>query len=398
MDYKKLKSEAQAIQDELIELRRSLHQHAEVGFNLEWTIAFVRRKLIEYGYMPQQCGGGLVAVLNGKNPGKVFLLRADMDALLMKEESDVEYSCATGNMHACGHDMHTAMLLGAAKLLKSYENKIDGTVKLMFQPSEETLEGAKRMIAEGVLENPKVDAAMMIHVVSVLEMEPGTAILSIPGVGAPAAAMFEIKIQGKGCHGSMPETGIDPLITSAHILLGIEEIRARELASKENAMLTFGMMNGGTACNIIPDSVSIQGSMRAFNDDAFIHMKNRMKEVAEAIGTAYRCQVEVIMKGECPTLINDKQLTESLKSCFEMMLDGKVIQASQMNGSSGSEDFSCISHEVPSIMVSMAAGNPKDGYVYPQHHPKVKFDETVLWQGAALFASSALSYLHQKDA
>jgi len=397
MNVEKLKEEARSIQNELIELRRALHQHAEVGFDLNWTTAFVRRKLIEYGYKPQHCAEGIVALLEGKKPGRVFLLRADMDALVMPEESGVDYACTNGNMHACGHDMHTAMLLGAAKLLMQYQNDIAGSVKFMFQPSEENLEGAKAMIASGVLKNPKPDAAMMIHVVSALEITPGTVILSLPGIGAPAAAMFEIQVQGKGCHGSMPETGIDPLITSAHILLGIEEIRARELSSKENAMLTFGRMSGGTACNIIPDSVNIQGSMRAFDDEVLHRMKRRMEEIALGIGAAYRCDVKVKFRGECPTLLNDKQLTESLKECFKEVLDGKVIEASKMNGSSGSEDFSCISHEIPSIMVSMAAGRPEDGYIYPQHHPKVKFDEGVLWQGSALLAASAISWLTQNQ-
>lgn len=393
MNKEKWLEEAFLLQDELVEIRRNLHQHAEVGFDLSYTKAFVKEKLIEYGYSPKECGKcGLVATV-GKTGGKVFLLRADMDALNMQEEAEVDFACKNGNMHACGHDMHTTMLLGAAKLLKKYENELNGMVKLMFQPAEEVFQGSKDMIEHGLLENPRVDGAMMIHVVSNLEMEVGSIIVCAPGVSVPGADLFEINIQGKGCHGSMPENGIDPLITAAHILLGLEEIKTREIASSERCMLTMGMVQGGTAANIIPENAVIKGSLRAFDETVRSYLKKRIEEIAKAIGTAYRCHVEVNYTSGCPGLLNNEQLCHQVYDSLKDLQSNKVMMPTVMNGSSGSEDFAYISQEVPAVMLSMAAGKPSDGHCFPQHHPKVTFDESALSQGVGVFVYTAYRWL-----
>lgn len=386
--------EAQALQEELVQIRRVLHQHAEVGFDLNFTKSFVKEKLIEYGYSPKDCGKcGLVATV-GKKSGKVFLLRADMDALNMQEEANVDFACENGNMHACGHDMHTTMLLGAAKLLKKHEDELNGTIKLMFQPAEEIFQGSKDMIDDGLLENPKVDGAMMIHVVSNLEMEVGSIIVCAPGVSVPGADMFEIHIQGKGCHGSMPENGIDPLITAAHIVLGLEEIRTREIASSERCMLTMGMIQGGTAGNIIPDTAVIKGSLRAFDETVRNTLKKRIEEISKAMGMAYRCHVDVNYTSGCPGLLNNEKLCHQVYDCLKDLLGNKVMMPTVMTGSSGSEDFAYISQEVPSVMLSMAAGKPSDGHAYPQHHPKVTFDESALYKGVLVFVTVASNWFN----
>ena len=198
IDGKKLLEEAKNLKDELIEERRYLHSNAETGFDLNKTKAFVEKELISIGYEPISCGrAGLIAIAGGKKQGKTFLIRGDMDALPIKEETGLEFASTNGCMHACGHDMHTSMMLGAAKILKKHEDEINGTVKLMFQPSEETFEGSNDMLENGLLENPKVDAALMIHVMANSPFKAGTAIVSAPGVSAPAADYFEIKVQGK---------------------------------------------------------------------------------------------------------------------------------------------------------------------------------------------------------
>lgn len=208
MNAEELKKEAREWKDKIIQQRKYLHAHAETGFALDNTLAYVKAELEKMGCAPQLCGrAGLVAMVGGKKPGKVFLLRADMDALPIQEQAEVDFASTNGSMHACGHDMHTAMLLGAARLLKRHEEDICGTVKLMFQPAEEIFEGSADMIRAGLLENPPVEGALMIHVMAGVPFEPGTVIVSGPGVSAPAADYFEIRVKGKGCHGSMPHMG-----------------------------------------------------------------------------------------------------------------------------------------------------------------------------------------------
>ena len=233
MTKEQLLSEAKALQEEIVTHRRWLHTHAETGFDLNETKPYVKAALEQMGYTVNECGkAGLVTTV-GKVGGKVFLLRADMDALPIHEESDVDFICTNGKMHACGHDMHTAMLLGAAKLLKAHESELSGLVKLMFQPAEEIFEGSKDMIDAGILEDPKPDAAMMIHVTAGMPIPAGTVIVSSPGVSAPAADYFNIHVQGKGCHGSAPQNGVDPLTAAAHILIALQEIHALELSSSD---------------------------------------------------------------------------------------------------------------------------------------------------------------------
>ena len=253
------------------------------------------------GYNPIRCGkSGLIAIAGGKKEGKVFLIRGDMDALPIKEETDLDFASNNGCMHACGHDMHTAMMLGAAKILKKYENEINGTVKLMFQPAEEIFEGSQDMIENGLLNNPKVDAALMIHVMSNTPFKPGTVIVSSPGVSAPAADYFEIKIQGSGCHGSMPNTGVDPINVAAHILLALQEINARELSVTDKAVLTIGTLNSGNIANVIPDTAVMGGTVRTYNEETRKFIKTRMTEISEGIAKTFRSQSRSIIWKRMP--------------------------------------------------------------------------------------------------
>ena len=228
MEAKKILDEALELHNQIVEDRRFIHTHPGTEFDIEDTKQYVKESLIQMGYEPIECGkAGLIALAGKKQNGKTFLIRADMDALPIQEEADIDFPSQNGKMHACGHDMHTSMLLGAARLLKKHEDEIEGTIKLMFQPAEEVFEGSHDMIEAGLLKNPDVDAALMIHVMAGMPFETGTVIVSAPGVIAPAADYFNIKVQGKGCHGSMPNTGVDPLNAAAHILIALEEISAR---------------------------------------------------------------------------------------------------------------------------------------------------------------------------
>ena len=402
---KTLLQEAEKEQNRILSNRRALHQMAETGFDLKETLPFVKQELADMGLQPMDCGrAGVTALVGGKKPGKVFLLRADMDALPIQEEADVEFASKNGRMHACGHDMHTAMLLEAARLLKAHEDEIEGTVKLMLQPAEEIFEGSHDMIEAGLLENPKVDAAMMIHVMAGMPFPAGTVVVSGPGVSAPAADYFTIKVQGKGCHGSMPNTGVDPLTAAAHILIALQEIHARELAMGERAVLTIGTMHAGVASNVIPDTVEMGGSIRTFDEETRTFIKERMTEIAQGTAKALRAEAAVTFGSGCPTLVNDQELSACAERYSrELLGDGRVFSAAQLSGmgggkaskTAGSEDFAYVSQEVPSIMLALAAGQPEKGYCYPQHHPMAKFDEDALTGGSAVYAYMAMRWLEE---
>ena len=391
--------EAKSIQEEILAHRRWLHAHAETGFDLTETKPYVRNALEEMGYSVQECGRAGLLTSIGKPGGNVFLLRADMDALPIQEETDVEFAGKNGKMHACGHDMHTAMLLGAAKLLKHHEAELSGMVKLMFQPAEEIFEGSKDMIENGVLENPKPDAAMMIHVMAGIPIPAGTVIVSSPGVGAPAADYFTIRVQGKGCHGSAPQNGIDPLTAAAHILIALQEIQARELSASDESVLTIGTFHGGEVGNVIPDSAVMSGTIRTFDEDTRNYLKERMTEIAQGIAATFRATAEVSFGSGCPTLVNDEALSQQVSQWLQDLLGPYgAFTTAQLSGGKpsrggGSEDFAYVSQQVPSLMLALAAGEPAKGYAFPQHHPKVKFDESVLSVGAAVFAHCAMEFL-----
>ena len=401
MTKEQIMQEAAALQEEIKAHRLWLHTHAETGFDLTETKPYVKSALTEMGYTVQECGkAGLVTTV-GKPGGKVLLLRADMDALPIAEEADVDFACKNGRMHACGHDMHTAMLLGAAKLLKAHESELDGMVKLMFQPAEEIFEGSKDMIASGVLENPRPDAALMIHVAAGMPLPAGTVVVSAPGVSAPAADYFTIRVHGKGCHGSAPQNGIDPLTAAAHILIALQEIHARELSASDEAVLTIGTFHAGEAGNVIPDTATMGGTIRTYDEKTRAYLKERMTAIAQSIAEAFRASAEVSFGSGCPTLVNDKDLSEKVTGYLKDLLGAnRAFTTAELSGGKparggGSEDFAYVSHEVPSLMLALAAGEPSKGYPYPQHHPKVKFDERVLSTGAAVFVDCALQYLRE---
>lgn len=324
-----------------------------------------------------------------------------MDALPIAEEADVDFACKNGRMHACGHDMHTAMLLGAAKILKAHESELDGMVKLMFQPAEEIFEGSKDMIASGVLENPRPDAALMIHVAAGMPLPAGTVVVSAPGVSAPAADYFTIRVHGKGCHGSAPQNGIDPLTAASHILIALQEIHARELSASGEAVLTIGTFHAGEAGNVIPDTATMGGTIRTYDEKTRAYLKERMTAIAKNVAEAFRASAEVSFGSGCPTLVNDKDLSEKVTGYLKDLLGAnRAFTTAELNGGKparggGSEDFAYVSHEVPSLMLALAAGEPSKGYPYPQHHPKVKFDERVLSTGAAVFVDCAINYLRE---
>ncbi len=389
-----LLNRAHALADTLAQHRRYLHSHAETGFDLNETFDYVWKTLADMGLTPRKVGKcGIIADV-GRGAPKT-LLRADMDALPLHEESGEPFACTGSAMHACGHDMHTAMLLGAARLLAEQADALPHAVRLMFQPAEEILEGASDMLQNGLMDGAAIERAAMIHVLTDIDMPVGTAIVSAPGVSAPAADMFRIDIQGKGCHGAMPNMGIDPITAGAHIVTGLMAINARELGLNQAAALTIASFRAGENANVMPDTAVLMGSMRSFEDDTEQDMLRRAEEIAVYTAKAHRAEATFTRTSSTPTLLNDEKVSLGAYTALRSLLgENRVIRSDAVTGrssrSSGSEDFAFVSHAAPSVMIALAAGRPGEGYDKPAHHPAARFDEAALPIGAAIYAAFAL--------
>ena len=382
---KDLLEEAIAMKETTARHRQYLHLHPEIGFALPDTTAYVHDTLTSLGYTPTPCGkSGIIANI-GRAPSPTVLLRADMDALETKSGEA---------KHLCGHDMHTAMLLSAAELLKRHEASLHGSVRLMFQPAEESLEGARDMLKDDRLLSG-VDAAVMLHVLSGVPLKTGTVILPPPGPTTPAVSTFAVKLRGKGCHGAFPEAGIDPLLAGAHVLLALESLITRESPTGDNAVLTIGHFSAGAAPNAIPDTAVLEGTVRAIDSAAVERLHDRIRTISEGIATAMRASAEIKLSEICPPLTNDPSLLSAVKAYLrELLPEEYCIDAEALNkgkkGSSGSEDFAYLSPHVPTLMLTLVAGKEQNGVLYPQHHPLVAFDDEALPIGAAIYAYSAL--------
>lgn len=378
------------LKDETIANRRHIHKNAETGLDLPKTKAYVMEKLTEYGLEPKDCGYGVTATL-GKG-GKVLLLRADMDALPMPEESGEEFACPTGKeAHTCGHDVHAAMLLTAAKMLKEKEDTLEGTIKFMFQPAEETFEGSKNMIENGILENPPVDAALAYHV-SPGKMPIGLFMYNDKDTMMYSVDGFKITIHGKGSHGAYPHVGIDPINIGVHIHLALQELIARESDPTHSCVLTIGQFAGGTAANIIPETAVLQGTIRTNKPEARELLVRRMKEVAEKTAAVYNGTVDIEMISEVPPLICNPKLTDEVVGYMqELGIPGLTPYPGI--SASASEDFAVIAEKVPSTFMYLSAGYLDERGQYPAHHPKAQFNEDVCPIGAACLAHCASQWL-----
>ena len=387
--------ESKQISNELKEIRRHIHSCPEAGKSLPVTKAFVMDKLNEYGYEPEEiCESGIVAVLRGGQTSaesKTILLRSDMDALAIKEEAPVEFASRNGFMHACGHDMHTAMLLGAAKLLKTHEKELKGNVKFVFQPDEEGFTGAKKMLAAGVLENPKADVGMALHVNS---GTPSGMFLCGLGVCMAGCTLFKIKVKGTGCHGAMPETGVDPIDIATHIYLSLQEIVAREIAPTSPVALTIGRFDGGKAPNIIPEEVVMEGTIRTMDRDLSDKIYNRIEEISKQTAELFRGYAEVTETASAPPLLNDKELVKEMAGYIKEITDPSKVFIFEQGGM-GSEDFASYTYEIPCSYLLLGAGSPSENPLFgkPMHNDHVVFNEDILPLGSAALATCATKWL-----
>lgn len=391
----KLLERAKELQPELVENRRWLHSHAEVGFELHQTCAFVEEKLRELGYEPRRMSkAGVVATL-GKPGSKTILLRADMDALPMKEEPGLAFAAKDDAAHTCGHDLHTAMLLGAAKLLKEHESELNGCVKLMFQPDEEGtnplgFSGRQAMLEDGILEDPHVDAAFSMHIWS---NAPCTAGTFFSRKGALMSSCDTVTVTGKGTHGSMPQDGVDPINAGVHIYQAFENLLAREIPPFEQCTLTIGQFQSGSAANVLPETAQLVGTLRTVSEDTRARMKQRIEAICAGVGQAFGVQVKVTFTQGIPCVYNAPAFTESVMECVEE-LTGRSVGDMEVP-LTGSDDWSEISQKVDSCYMLLSAGTAEEGYPWAHHNPKVTFNEDVMHKGAAAFCAVALDWLRK---
>ncbi len=379
---------------ELVENRRHFHRHPEVRNELFETVKYVKAQLEGMGYQVQEiCQCGLVVLAGGKKPGKCILIRGDMDALPMPEDTGLEFSSQNpGAMHACGHDLHMAMLLGAAKLLKEHEDEIEGTVKICFQPNEETFGGAKAMIEAGVLENPHVDAAFAIHVGSMADV--GTLDYG-KGLTMGSADGFSIHVKGKGCHGAAPNSGISPINIGVHIYLALQELLAREVNPAEQCTLTVGsMLFGDGATNVIPSEGVLNGTMRGFNAELINHLRQRVEEISVGTARVFGGDAEVEWLFSSPAMYCDPEFTdEVVRYAADVVGEDRMIP--KKSRATGSEDFAYFGEKVPSQIFWLGAGVDDKTKRISNHNPKVLFSEDALPYGAAVYTQCAIEWLKE---
>lgn len=388
MENQQVYEQARGIQNWIVDLRRRLHRHPELQFEEVKTNQLVCQTLDELGVAytsPIAKTGVLATIGTGEEP--CVMLRADMDALPIHEQADVDFrSEVDGKMHACGHDCHTAMLLGAAKLLKQNEAQLAGTVKLVFQPAEEGGGGGKLMCDEGVLDSPSVEKAFGLHVWPML---PTGTIGSCAGTMLAAAGQFHISVEGRGGHAAMPHDTIDPITTASKIVVEIQTIVSRELDPLDSGIVSVTLFNAGSAYNVIPPTAELGGTIRALTAHRFDMIKERVRSIAELIAQANQCQATVTFPGiDYPPTVNDGPLWDSISSMAGGLLGPEQVH--EFVPVMGGEDFAFYAEKVPCCFVGLGIRNEQQGAIYGVHHPKFKVDEDALPLGSALHTCFAL--------
>lgn len=380
----------------IIDCRRYLHAHPEVGEHEVETTRYIVGQLEEQGIPVQIFEGitGCVATIEGGQPGKTVMLRADIDALPIQENPGKSYcSVNPGVMHACGHDCHTAMLLGAAKALKEMEGELKGTVKFMFQSAEELLGGAAAMIEAGLLENPKVDAAFGLHVAAGLEDSYSGTVRCTHGTMNRSGDAIKVTVTGRDAHGSTPERGIDAISIAARIVLALEELVAKEIPSKEDSVVLVGKIAGGTTCNSVAGSAVLEISVRTEGHEERAFLKRRVKEIAQGIAAVYRGSAEVEYQYGMPPLVNhEDMMNEFIGYMNEFLPEGSVRE---VPGQGGCEDFTMVCERVPAIFLMLGAGDKGSGYEYSMHHPSMRVDENALPVGTEVYVNCAVRWLEE---
>lgn len=386
-------AEARALLPSLRQWRRSIHRYPELGFHETRTAALVAETLERAGWIVtrQVARTGVVGVLRGPVSGPVFALRADMDALPIQEQNRVAYRSQTaGVMHACGHDGNTAMALGAAVLLARNRDRLRGAVKVIFQPCEETPPGgAQAMIQAGVLRNPDVNVIIAGHIDAGV---PAGKIALRSGPIMAATDAFNLTIQGKGGHGAFPHRSIDAVAVAGQVLVGLQAAISREQDPLEPAVLTVGQIQGGTAFNVIADTVRLRGTLRSLTPGLRRELPRRVERIAAGICRAYRASCRFECDPGHPALNNQPELTLRVRRAGLTALGARCVLELARPAMTG-EDFTYFAAEIPACFFHVGGGNAAKGFAQPWHHPRFDFDETGLAAGCAVMVQAAREYL-----
>jgi amidohydrolase len=389
------RSEAQSLFEYTLTLRRDFHAHPELGFHEDRTAGIVAKELKALGLETNTgiAETGVVALMESGKPGPVILVRADMDALPILEETGAEYASQNpGVMHACGHDAHTAILLTVAKMLQAHRQELVGTVKFMFQPAEEGMGGAEKMIEAGILENPKVNLTLGLH----LWNEKPVGWFGIAGGPIMAGAeIFKVKVIGKGGHAASPHLGVDPVLAAAQIISALQGIVSRNVAPLQTAVVSVCTIHGGETFNVTPPFVELSGTIRSFEADVRKRILQRFEETVRGVAEAMGCQAEIDLERLTPATVNQPETAERLQVIARRLFPDAIIDSANYV-TMGSEDFAFVLEKVPGCFFFVGSANPEKGLDAGHHHPKFDFDEIVLTRAAALMAESVVNLLSDK--
>ena len=377
----------ESVQRYIVKLRRDLHQIPELGTELPETKAYIIRELdrLKIPYLCSEKDSGILATIEGGRRGKTVALRTDMDALPLEEETGLAFASRhPGCMHACGHDAHMAILLGAARLLNAQKKSLRGTVRLIFQTAEEISRGSEIAISNGYLED--VDAVFGLHIGSILGKEIPSGTLIFPRACCMASFdKFILRIKGKSCHGSTPEKGVDPVNIAAHLILSLQAIQTREISGSSASVITIGKIQGGAQYNVIPDEVVLEGTIRALDESVRQYVAQRIRGMAVATAAAFggSCECEIVWGA--PPVVNDEEMAELAAESVSDLFEPKDIIDNFPIPNMGGEDFANYLEIVPGAFFFLSSSNPEKGTDVPHHNPRFDVDEDVMWRGAVTF-------------
>ncbi len=390
-----IKEEVKKIEQDIISWRRGLHQIPELGLELPKTTEYITSRLEEMNipYKTLVDGNAVVGLIKGREEGRTIAIRADMDALPIREDTGLSFASTNGAMHACGHDGHAAMLLGAAKILNDNRDKLKGNVKLLFQPGEEYPGGAEPMIREGALEDPKVDAVIGLHAGGISgDSKKGKIVVSYGPMMASMDRVL-IKIKGKGNHGAYPYLAIDPIVIAAEVITALQNIISRETRATEPVVLSICRINGGFNQNIIPDDVELEGTIRTFDNETRKRIDTRIEEVLKGVVSAHRADYEYQYDYKYPPLINDSDFTSRfVESAKKIISEEDILEMKEPV--MGGEDMAYFLEKVPGTFFYLSNPGEIDGKFHGHHSPKFDLDEGEFWKGTALFVQTVIDYLN----
>jgi amidohydrolase len=383
--------EAEALFEYTRGLRRDLHRHPELGFQEVRTSGIVAKELSALGLevVTGVAETGVIAMVEGAKPGPVVLCRFDMDALPIEEETAADYASQNeGVMHACGHDGHTAIGLTVARLLNQAREDLAGSVKLVFQPAEEGLGGAERMVKEGVLEQPRPDYSLSLHLWN--EKPLGT-IGVTPGPAMAAAESFDITLTGVGAHGASPHLGVDPILAAAQVITALQSIVSRNVHPLESAVVSVTTIAGGTAHNVIPPAVRMKGTIRSYLPGVRELVHRRFYEVVNGVAASLGCAAEATIFDMTPAVVNDERMAAFVQDVARELLPQDTLDTTYRT--MGAEDMAFMMQDIPGCYFFVGSANEERGLNYGHHHPKFDFDERALPKAAALMAAAAADLL-----